>query len=66
MPIAMQCPFYKSESQLRLYCEGGCMKFPDVTARRDYLENYCANHINWQKCSVAHLMQRYYDRKDEG
>ncbi len=65
MPMIIQCPFYKMDSHLKLYCEGCSMKFPDMTTRRNYIENYCANHINWQKCSVAHSMQCYYDRKDE-
>ena len=65
MPMMMQCPFYKKEKSPKLYCEGCILKFPDTLSRAEYIRNFCANNINWTKCSVAHNLQIYYDRKDE-
>lgn len=65
MPIVIQCPFYKRDSYLKLYCEGCSMKFPDMEARTQYIREFCANHLNWSKCTVARSMQNYYDRKEE-
>ena len=64
MKLLIQCPFFKSKEALHLCCEGATVKFPDKEARSEYLESYCANPISWKKCSVAHCMENYYERKD--
>ena len=64
MPMIIQCPFYKRDSYLKLGCECATIKFPDMEARTQYMRQYCGNHINWPKCSIAHCMQNYYDRED--
>lgn len=64
MPMIFQCPFYKRDNYLKLYCEGGTVKFPDAPARTEYVRGFCANHITWQKCTIAHNLQLYYDRKE--
>ena len=63
--MVMQCPFFKREGYLKLYCEGGTIKFPDSQSRCDYVGKYCANSFNWHKCTVAHNLENYYERKDE-
>ena len=65
MPMIIQCPFYKRESCLKLYCESASLKFPDAPARNEYVRDYCANNINWKKCSIAHALENYYYRKEE-
>lgn len=65
MPMMMQCPFYKRDSYLKLYCEGASLKFPDADARSEFVLGYCANSCNWRKCSVAHCLENYYFRKEE-
>jgi len=65
MPMIIQCPFFKRNEYLRLSCECAAIKFPDREARKEYLECYCANPVNWKKCSMAHCMENYYDRKEE-
>lgn len=64
MPLIMQCPFFKKNEQLRLQCEGGMVKFPDKEARTEYLTDYCANSINWNKCTICRNLENYYERKE--
>ena len=65
MPMMMQCPFYKRDSYLKLYCEGASLKFPDADARSEFVLGYCANSCNWRKCPVAHCLENYYFRQEE-
>ena len=65
MPMRMECPFFKRDSYLKLHCEGGTIKFPDKTARSEFVLAYCADPCNWRKCSIAHCLENYYFRKDE-
>lgn len=64
--VPYQCPFYKKSLPLSLHCEGADITFPDVTAARDHVCAFCANEFGWRKCSVAIMLQRYYDRKEDG
>lgn len=63
--MIIQCPFFTRQEYLRLSCECAALKFPDREARSEYLQNFCANPINWKKCTLAHCMENYYERKDE-
>lgn len=65
MSTTMQCPFFKKENCLKLYCEGGTLKFPDVIARSEHILGYCANDYNWRKCPIAHYLENYYFRKED-
>ena len=65
MPIVVQCPFFSKEVGLKTNCEGGAIKHPDKTARKDYMLTYCASDIGWKKCTLAKSLNNYYDRKDE-
>lgn len=64
MPIVMQCPFFKREGSLKLYCEGGTVRFPDSKARRDYVVEFCANSIHWKKCTICRCLEDYYERRE--
>lgn len=64
MPLIMQCPFFRKNDSLKLLCEGGTIKFPDKDARKDYLTDYCANSINWHKCTICRNLENYYERKE--
>ncbi len=63
MPMAMQCPFFKRDNNLVLYCEGAKLMFPDTDARSEFVLGYCANSHNWRKCPIAHCLENYYFRK---
>ena len=71
MPIIMQCPFFKrdgvlrSDGSMKLYCEGGTMRFPDAKSRRDYIISYCANTVHWRRCTVCRCLEDYYERKEK-
>lgn len=65
MPLIMQCPFYRKNDSLKLLCEGGIIKFPDKEARKEYVTDYCANSINWHKCSICHSLENYYERRED-
>lgn len=60
MPITIQCPFYRADRDLRITCEVGRQRWPDMQAKRIYLREYCAG--DWRRCSLAQAMQKYYDR----
>ena len=62
MPIVMKCPFFKKDEEIKLSCEGGIIKFPDKTARREYLRNYCAEIHGWHNCTLATSLEQFYDR----
>ena len=64
MSMVMECPFYKRDSYLKLYCECASLKFPDSTARLEYVTSYCGNYVNWKKCTLAHCLETYYDREE--
>ena len=65
MSMVFECPFFKRNEYLKINCEGGTIRFPDKDARREYLEGFCANSINWKKCTIAHCLENYYERKEE-
>ena len=65
MPMMMECPFFKDERHLKLSCEGGKLKFPDMDARSEYVLDYCSHSYNWKKCSIAHCLENYYFREDD-
>ncbi len=64
MPLIMQCPFFRKNEQSELRCEGGTLKFPDKEARTRYLTEFCANSINWHKCTICRNLEDYYERKE--
>ena len=63
--MRIECPFYKKEICLKLYCEGGTIKFPDKDARSEFVLAYCTNSYNWRKCPIAHCLENYYFRKED-
>lgn len=65
MPMAMQCPFFKRDCYLKLYCEAGTVKFPDWQGRGEYVESFCANARNWKNCTLAPMLEKYYERKED-
>lgn len=64
MTMAMECPFYKYERNLKLSCECASLKFPDKDARSEFILDYCSNPIGWRKCPIAHYLENYYFRKE--
>ena len=66
MPMRMECPFFKKEVGLKLSCEGGILKFPDMDARREFVLENCSHNYKWRKCSIAHCLENYYFRCQNG
>lgn len=62
MPIAVKCPYYKSDRDNRISCEGANVKLPDMRSKRMQIKNYCAG--DWKTCTIARTMEDYYDRID--
>ena len=63
----LECPFiianYKDKrNENKLTCEAGKLSFPDGESFDDYVDTYCANQCGWSKCSMAVILQRYYER----
>lgn len=55
-----RCPFYKSDTGKKLKCECVDFEFPDIQAKKDYINKYCIEH--WSKCSISEQLERYYER----
>ena len=58
------CPFYQWEEPRCVHCEGGVVRFPDKEARSSYIDKYCSANPQWQNCTIAAELQRYYERTD--
>ena len=57
------CPFYSRERNGNLECEAGKIKFPDKTARREFIYTYCASSSNYENCTLCRMLMTYYERK---
>lgn len=64
MPIVMQCPFFKRSEKQKLGCEGGVLSFYDKKSKEEYVTDFCANPINWRKCTICHNLEKYYEREE--
>lgn len=62
MPITVRCPFYLRDRDNKITCEAGRQRWPDMQAKRTYLRDYCAG--DWEHCTVARILQEYYERTD--
>lgn len=60
------CPFFVRSDKKRVCCEGGCIQsFPDVETAKEFMERLCASkNRNWESCSLASALLRYYERKE--
>ena len=58
------CPFFKWDEKMCVHCEGGRISFPDRKASEEYISRYCASVANWNDCSVASNLLRYYERTE--
>ena len=54
------------QAKKRVCCEGGCVQsFPDVETAKEFMERLCASKDrNWESCSLASALLRYYERKE--
>ena len=52
MPMAMQCPFFKRDNNLILYCEGAKLMFPDTDARSEFVLGYCETIITGESARL--------------
>lgn len=58
------CPFFHWDERLCVRCEGGCMSFPDRETLAEYADRYCANLQDWESCTVAANLLKYYERTE--
>lgn len=61
MPIRIVCPFYSSDKELRIRCEGACKDFSKKTEMKSYIRQYCANMQGWEHCDIAVLINKKYE-----
>ena len=57
----MMCPYYTSDNAFCVLCDGGKVNFPSQKRRKEWLESYCGNNPGWQKCSVADMLNKYFE-----
>lgn len=57
------CPYWKYERKLKFICEAGTIHFFDRKAWSDYVERYCCDRNNWEKCTLAQSLNREYERR---
>ena len=60
--IYWTCPYYRSEDEKGVHCEGGRVKLPTAEAEKEYIRFYCADHLGWKRCTVARAITRFYER----
>lgn len=61
MPAVVNCPFYRRDRDLRIWCEAGRVILPDRIAKRRFMgAGCCADH--WQACPMARALLDYYER----
>ncbi len=58
------CPFFRWDERLRVHCEGGCVSFRDRQEATEYIDRHCADLKDWNSCSLACSLLRYYERTD--
>lgn len=57
----IKCPFFRSETELSIRCEGpemqvlNTMKFPDSESKMRYSEKYCVYYPN--ECHIRHAAE---------
>jgi hypothetical protein len=62
-----KCPFYHSEEQGKICCEGVGGKtsihlaFEDSKEKRTYREEFCSEH--YDKCLLCHMLYSKYDEE---
>ena len=54
------CPFYTSNAKGLVRCEGGHISFRNEALSKEYFDSFCASY-NWQKCSIASSLVRFYE-----
>ena len=59
------CPFYRSDADQRVRCEGGSIKFKSRLAARRYADRFCGSACGWQKCTIAASLVESYEEEDK-
>jgi len=58
------CPFYRWDAKQKLRCEAGGPAFACRDTYRAYTNAYCADAVNWKKCSLAAYLVRQYEEEN--
>lgn len=66
MPLTIQCPFWKRETEKKSICEGCSLRFAGEEERQAYLKQYCAHEQGWRSCSVAMNLEQSYEKGIRG
>lgn len=63
MPHAFQCPFFRYDKGASgLNCDGAELKFPDITAKRRFVSQFCSHPTDWERCPIAMYLKEAYER----
>jgi len=57
------CPFFVYSDKGEVHCEGGIMRYPEMSAHIEYANRYCAGE--WKGCTVARNLLLYYDSQED-
>lgn len=59
------CPFFSWDERLCIHCEGGRIRFPDRQTAGEYIDQHCASVDGWRSCTVARMLETFYDGRNE-
>ncbi len=61
MPKTVICPYFKYEADGKVVCAGGKLELlQKKEVRDDYINTYCAS-FGYRHCSIARVLERYYE-----
>lgn len=60
-----KCPYFRWDKKTDLYCEAGILKFKDAERKKSYAAAYCCSLNNWETCSLATALSRFYEKESE-
>lgn len=66
MPLTIQCPYWKRETEKKSICEGCTLRFAGEKERKAYMGKYCANIHGWKTCSIAMNLEQSYEQGVRG
>ena len=56
------CPYFQYDQRTRVHCEGGTISMPDRVSFIRWVNKYCCDVPNWEKCPIAQHLTEYYER----
>ena len=59
------CPFFKWDGRQEISCDAGRIRFPTKDSANAYMDGYCACNKNWQNCTLAAALLKYYEDMED-